>query len=43
MVEADVEGNDLGPILPDAYRIKLKDVSAQPSIRLSSSCWKSMG
>ena len=28
MVEADVEGNDLGPILPDAYRIKLKDVSA---------------
>ena len=28
MVEADVEGNELGPILPDAYRIKLKDVSA---------------
>ena len=24
MVEADVEGNDLGPILPDAYRIKLR-------------------
>lgn len=29
MVEVDVEGNDLGPILPDAYRIKLKDVSQQ--------------
>ena len=27
MVEVDVDGNDLGPILPDAYRIKLKDVS----------------
>lgn len=27
MVETDVDGNDLGPILPDAYRIKLKDVN----------------
>lgn len=29
MVEVDVDGTDLGPILPDAYRIKLKDVSEQ--------------
>lgn len=29
MVEVDVDGNDLGPILPDAYRIKLNDVSQE--------------
>ena len=29
MVEVDVDGEDLGPILPDAYRIKLEDVSQQ--------------
>lgn len=27
MVEVDIDGNDLGPVLPDAYRIKLDDIS----------------
>ena len=29
MVETDVDGNDLGPILPDAYRIKLTDINEE--------------